>query len=102
MKQLTVRFLATANADVKAIFDWIADSSSNRDVAAKFIGRIFDRCDGLSDFPEQGIARSDLSPGLRLLPFERKAAIFYRITRDEVQITKVLYRGRDYDETTFE
>ncbi len=101
MKKLDLRFLATANADLKSIYDWIADASGQPAVAEAFVMRIFDRCEQLIDFPEIGVARDDLSPGIRLLSFERRAMIFYRVVETEVQITNVLYRGRDYDEITF-
>ena len=102
MKKRSVRVLATANADIKAIYDWIVEVSGQPDVAEKFILLIYERCGQLVDFPEIGVARDDLLPGLRLLPFERRAAIFYRIVGDEVQIVNVLYKGRDYNELTFE
>ena len=102
MKRREVRFLATANADLKSIYDWICEASGYPRLAEKFVDRIFSRCETLSDFPEIGVARDDLSLGIRLIPFERKAAIFYRILDEEVQITNVFYRGRDYDDTIFD
>lgn len=98
MRKFRVRILATANADVKGIYDWIVEASGHPKVAEDFIARIFDRCDQLSQFPELGVNRDDLLPGIRLLPFERRAAIFYRIVNDEVQVANVFYRGRDYDD----
>jgi toxin ParE1/3/4 len=102
VKRLTVRFRPAANEDVQAIFDWIATSSGHSESAEKFIYRIFDRCEQLRDFPELGVARDDLSKGIRLLTFEKRAAIFYRIVGTEIQITNIFYAGRDYDETTFD
>lgn len=102
MKKRSVRFLATASADMKAIFDWIVEASGQPAVAEQFILRMYDRCAQLADFPEIGAARDDLLPGLRLLPFERRAAIFYFIVGDEVRITNVLYKGRDYSDVTFD
>ena len=97
MKNRHVRFLHTANADMTAIFDWIVEASGHATVAQNFILRIYDRCEQLADFPEIGVARDDLVLGIRMLAFERRASIFYRIAEGEVQITNVLYRGRDYD-----
>jgi toxin ParE1/3/4 len=98
---MALRFLATANADMKSIYDWIAETTNQPSVAEAFVLRIFDRCEQLIDFPEIGVARDDLSPGIRLLPFERRATVFYRIVGTEVQVTNVFYRGRDYDDSTF-
>jgi toxin ParE1/3/4 len=102
VKKRRVRFLAVANAELKSIFDWIVDASGHPIVAEKFIMRIIDRCEQLGDFPELGVARDDLLEGMRLLAFERRAAIFYRITADEIQIVNIFYKGRDYDDFTFQ
>jgi toxin ParE1/3/4 len=67
VKKRCVRFLATANADVKSIYDWIVEASGHPAVAEKFILRIFDRCEKLAHFPEIGVARDDLVPSIRML-----------------------------------
>jgi toxin ParE1/3/4 len=102
VRKREIRFLATANSDLKAIYDFIAEASGYSSIAEKFVDRIFQFCETLSDFPEVGAARDDLSPGIRLIPFERKATIFHRVLEGEVQITNVFYRGRDYNENSFE
>lgn len=102
MNKRQVRFLAAANADLKAIYDWIVDASGHPSVAEKFVMRIMDRCEQLADFPELGVARNDLLKDLRLLAFERRAAIFYRVTDGEIQVVNVFYKGRDYDDFTFQ
>jgi toxin ParE1/3/4 len=101
VKRLTVRFLKTANADLQSIFEWVAEASGYMEVAQKFVDRIIDRCEQLDAFPEMGMARDDLGKGIRLLAFERRASIFYRIKDDEVQIINVMYKGRDYSDYQF-
>jgi toxin ParE1/3/4 len=44
-----------------------------------------------------GIARDDLHPGLRTVPFEHTAVIAYVVEDDQVCITNVFYGGRDYE-----
>ena len=51
-------------------------------------------------FPDRGIKRDDLRPGLRILGFERRAAIALQVTADSVTILRILYGGRDL-ETVF-
>lgn len=46
--------------------------------------------------PERGPRRDDLAAGIRILPFERRTVIIYRIDGDTVRILRVLYGGRDY------
>ncbi len=53
------------------------------------------QCLQLRAFPEIGVERPDLSPGLRILPY-RRAVIAYRVLGDRVRIVRVLYGGQDY------
>jgi plasmid stabilization system protein ParE len=48
-------------------------------------------------FPERGTLRDDLEPGLRLLGFERRAVILFRVLRTEVEVIRVLYGGRELE-----
>ncbi len=57
--------------------------------------RVHSVCTALEDFPNRGAPRSDLGPGVRLIGFERRVAIAYRVEPDEVVILAVLYGGRD-------
>ncbi len=43
-----------------------------------------------------GAESRDLAPGLRGLPFERSAIVFYVVETDHVLIASVYRRGRDY------
>jgi toxin ParE1/3/4 len=49
----------------------------------------------LSVFPKRGARRDDLRPGLRILGFERRAAIALQATAETVVILRILYGGRD-------
>jgi toxin ParE1/3/4 len=95
--RLPVRLRAQAHQDIKDIFDWIVAQSSYQPVAQKFVNRIYDRCENLSDFPMSGIARDDLHQGLRILAFERRAVIAYRVLVDAVEVTNIFYGGRDWE-----
>jgi toxin ParE1/3/4 len=39
-----------------------------------------------------------LAPGLRSIPFERRATIYYRAVDDAVEVVRILYAGRDRDQ----
>jgi toxin ParE1/3/4 len=43
-----------------------------------------------------GRPRDDLAPGLRTVPFERRAVIVYRIAVEALEITNMFHGGRDY------
>ena len=97
MRRLHVRLRAQAHQDIKDIFDWIASESGHPPTAEKFIGRIYDACETLREFPLKGRARDDLQQGVRTLPFERIAVITYRVLPDEVEVLNIFYGGRDWE-----
>lgn len=96
MKTFRVGFEPEAEADLLAIYEYIkADGGLMR--AGAYVARITEACMALSTFPERGIRRDDLAPGLRILGFERRAAIVFRIQGDTVRIIGVSYGGRNYE-----
>ena len=97
MKRLTVRLRAQAHQDIKDIFDWIVSESDHPPVAENLVNRIYTRCESLGEFPLKGRARDDLQQGVRILAFERKAVIVYRVLADEVEVTNIFYGGRDWE-----
>jgi toxin ParE1/3/4 len=97
VKRLHVRLRAQANQDTKEIFDWISSESGHPPTAENFIGRIYDACQTLGEFPLKGRARDDLKQGVRTLPFERIAVITYRVLTDEVEVLNIFYGGRDWE-----
>lgn len=93
-------FRPEAEADLFEIYPYIADKAGLR-IAENYVARIEAACLSLSTFPERGAQRNDLAPGVRVLIFERRATIAYRIEGDRVRIARVLHAGRDYGEDDF-
>lgn len=62
--------------------------------ATAFIERFEAWCAALSDFPERGIRRDDLYPGLRVLGFERRMAIAFHLGLDTVTIDLIAHGAR--------
>jgi len=94
-----VEFSPEALGDLIDLYDYIA-VRDGPERAIGYIERIEDCCRNLSVFPERGIRRDDLRPGLRILGFERRAVIAFLVTADAVTILRILYGGRDL-ETVF-
>jgi toxin ParE1/3/4 len=65
--------------------------------ADRFTARLLAACERIGDAPRGGRPRDDLSPGLRTVPFEKRAVIAYLTGEDAVDITNVFYGGRDYE-----
>jgi len=49
----------------------------------------------LETFPERGTAIPGRASGLRVVGFEWRVTILFRVTEDEVNILRTLYGGRD-------
>jgi toxin ParE1/3/4 len=96
MRRLKVQFRPEAVADLDEIFNAVLRISKNPITAERLIGRILARCGRIGNAPHGGRPRDDLEPGLRTVPFERRAVIAYRVT-SVVEITNVFYGGRDYE-----
>lgn len=56
---------------------------------------IQDRCEGLTEFSERGTPRPEIGPGVRSVPFRRKAVIAYLVRPRAVVIIGIMYGGRD-------
>jgi toxin ParE1/3/4 len=84
-----------AEEDLEAIYQFIAQDNPAR--AFSFVDQIQERCDLLRDSPEQGRARPDLRPGLRVVPYGRSVVIAYQIAGDAIEIVRIFYGGQDYE-----
>lgn len=86
-------FAPQAGGDLRDLYLFIADRSGRSRVIG-YLGRIEAYCRTLSDFPERGTRRDDLRPGLRVVGFEKRVTIAFRVTSGRVTIYRVLYGGR--------
>jgi toxin ParE1/3/4 len=84
-----------AEEDLEAIYRFIAQDSPPR--AFAFVEKIQQRCDLLRDSPEQGRARPDLRPNLRVVPYGRSVVITYQVTGDTIEVLRIFYGGQDYE-----
>ena len=82
------------SAQIDDIEAYIAEQGSPERALA-FATRLLARCHRIGDVPFGGRPRDDLQPGIRSVPFEGAATIFYRLIEHEVLIVAVLSRGRD-------
>jgi toxin ParE1/3/4 len=93
---LKVYFRPTAEADLFALYDYIAGKAGVV-TAGNYIERIEAACLALSNFPKRGTRRDDIVPGLRTIGFERRVTIAFRVMKTRVEIITVAYGGRDFE-----
>lgn len=96
MKKFKVSFRPLAEDDLLALYEYVA-ARADPETAAGYIERIAEVCKALETFPERGAARFDIMPGLRILAFERRVVIAFRVARSEVVIVRIFYGGQDYE-----
>lgn len=91
---LEIVYLPGAEADLLSIYDWLA-GRSDPSHAVGYIDRIQTTCEGLAYFASRGTPHDELEVGLRSIPFERRATIYYRVSDEAVEIVRILYAGQD-------
>lgn len=82
-----------ADADLDDILDY-SIAAHGRTVAEAYLRTINAALDTLADYPELGMARSDLQPSLRSLPTGGHR-IFYMIFDQEISVVRVLHKAMD-------
>jgi toxin ParE1/3/4 len=91
-----VIFAPEALADLTSIYDRIAGETSPERALA-YVERLQRYCLAFATFPERGMRRDDLRPGLRTIGYRRRVTIAFHITPERVVIDRVLYGGRDVE-----
>jgi toxin ParE1/3/4 len=86
-----------AEQDLEDLYSYSRDARGDPAVAIAYLRRIRAFCEGLGTLPLRGTQRNDIRPGLRIVGFERRAAIAFVVTADTVVIGRVFYGGRDYE-----
>lgn len=96
MTPLPVVWRPDAEADLLALYDWIADRA-DPDTAYAYTAKIEAQAERLALFPHRGTPREDLVPGLRTVPYRRRVTIAYRVLEDCVEVLRLIQAGQDWD-----
>jgi toxin ParE1/3/4 len=94
VKRFRVELTARAEGQLQEIEAYIAREAGAA-VATDYIRALLDRCQSLCELPMRGTPRDAVRPGLRSIPFRRRATIFYAIKGAVVTIVGIAYGGRD-------
>ena len=96
MKEREVLFSLEAEVELLELYEWIAAAASP-DVAFGYVTRIEAFCQRLGIASERGLSRDDIRPGLRIIGFERRVTVAFRVEADRVVILRLFYGGRDWE-----
>ena len=93
-----VLFSRRSEADLVSLYDYIA-KQSDPSRAFTYVERIGEFCFALHTFPQRGASWDRVSRGVRVVGFERRVSIAFRVIGDTVTILRVYVRrsGRRYD-----
>ncbi|HMM64946.1 MAG TPA: type II toxin-antitoxin system RelE/ParE family toxin [Mesorhizobium sp.] len=87
-------FSPEAQSDLRELYLYIA-AHDGPDRAIAYVEKVEAFCRSFEEFPERGILRDDLFPGLRIVGFRRRISIAFGVSQDAVTFYRVLYGGRD-------
>ena len=90
-----VRFRASAEADLFALYDYIA-TVAGREIAGSSSGASRPRASSLRRSPNGEPTGRSLAPALRTIGFERRVTIAFRVLSNAVEIVAIAYAGRDF------
>lgn len=95
----TVQFAPEALDQLETIESFIAVHAGSPLTAARFVDAIVAYCESLATFPQRGLRRDDLMPGLRITNHRRTAVIAFTADADTetVSILGVFYGGQDFE-----
>lgn len=93
-----VIFSPEAEDDLVQLYLYIS-ARSGEATALNYVERIEAYCLSFASFPERGLSRDDLLPGLRVVGFERRVSIAFHVDSERVTFDRILYGGRDIDTT---
>ena len=97
MKERAVIFAPEAEADLMALYDWIA-AAAHPTTALGYIERIEAFCQGMRIASERGTRRDDIRPNLRIVTFERRVTVAFTADDLNVIILRLFYGGRNWEE----
>jgi toxin ParE1/3/4 len=97
LKSKRLVFRDEAEADLVALYNYIAEASGSFETAFNFTERLRSACFKLEDFPEIGAPRDEIKEGLRILALEKRTIITYFIRGSEVIISNIFHGGRDWE-----
>lgn len=96
----SVTYREQAVQDLESIYNFVAEEAGPKR-AADFTDRIRAHCDQLALFPKRGPSADHIASGIRLLAFERRVTIAYRVDDIGVRIVRIFYAGRDWTNEEF-
>jgi len=88
-----VEFSLRAEMQLQTIEDYLSERFYPRN-AEKFVRRLTQACRNLALAPHRGTLIERKRPGIRLIGFEKRASIYFKVVDSTVYILAILYGGK--------
>lgn len=82
---------------IDQLYRYVATAAQDGEIALRFTDGLLDHIATLAEFPQRGTPREDIRPGLRTIPWKRRATIAYVVEKHDVVIVGVFYAGRNME-----
>ncbi len=98
MKNLPIKYSNRAKFDLDDI--WFSLASTNIELADRFVDQLELQVNGLMEFPNCGVLRTDMTPNMRIL-VEGKYLVLYQIRDSMIVIVRIVHGARDLGDLDF-
>jgi toxin ParE1/3/4 len=95
VKTYRIVWRSRAEAQLLALYDWIADQADPQ-TAFAYTSAIEAHTAKLTTFPERGTPRDDIASGVRTVPYRRRTIIAYRVLESEVEVLSLVHGGQTF------
>jgi toxin ParE1/3/4 len=97
VKQRRVVISPDASEDITSIYKQIAQAA-DATVANTYIDRLEAYIAGFEIASERGTLRTDLRPNVRIVGFERRITIAFKVKQDHVEILRCFRGGQNWED----
>jgi toxin ParE1/3/4 len=95
LKRRAVIIGPDAESDLIRLFEWIAAAASPQ-IASAYLERLERHLGSLDIASERGVPRDDIRPGLRVVGYQGRITIAFRVEAEHVTILRVFYAGQNW------
>ena len=94
----TVQYVAAFHDRLADIEDYMAFHGRSEASIAQYTTAVYDTCDSFSTFPNRGVTRDDVMPGLQITHYQGDTILAYVVDEDDKMVTflGVFYGGQDW------
>jgi len=94
--RLRLHYSPEALSQLDDLDDYITELAG-ASVAASYLDRLLDFCDGIANEPISGHRRDDLIPGLLTLTFEKKRVVCFVAIERDIHIVAIYGTGQNWE-----